>query len=96
MSESIEKRLAIFSTIYGSEVECGEWAEGHKNYSRITEFVTISFPRTPTAEFVKNKLESLNRAESELREKLQQAIDVIENERAKLLSLPNLTENPNG
>ena len=83
------RKIAIFKTPYGESV-VDEIGEGIDSYTRLSEYVTVSFPELPIAETIANQLSVLDRQEQTARARFQEVIDKIDDERGKLKSLTHV------
>lgn len=84
-------KLAIFKNIACNfETTCEPNMEGHGDYVRLTEYVDVEFQRIKGDEVIEQQINILNRAETDLRNKFQEALNKIDRQRAELLALPNL------
>lgn len=59
----------------------------NSGWVRLTEFAEIEFTPLPPTEVVDKQLKQLDEAEAELRNKFQEKLNELANERAKLLSI---------
>ena len=85
----INNRIAVFTMADGTQVVCGEYVEKWDEYSRVTEYVDVSFPKLPVGDVISGQLEALARVEAKARTEFQKTLDRINDERGKLLSLTN-------
>jgi hypothetical protein len=88
----MRKKLAMFKNANGWISACEELFDTFDSYVRITEFVTVDFPDLPANDIVGKQLDMLSAKEAAAREQFQRILDVINDERGKLLALTNQGE----
>lgn len=69
---------------YGEE---GCFMERHDAYIRLTEYAEVEFQPLCSEEVVQKQLDALAGAETELRNRFQDALNSIEQQRANLLAI---------
>jgi hypothetical protein len=72
---------------YGYETVSDDGLENCADYVRVSEFVDIEFPPLESKEVIQRQLEALDRTESEVRSRFQEALNSIEHQRAELRAI---------
>lgn len=83
-----KQKLAIFKQLdRGYESVCNERFDTFEDYVRLTEFAEVEFRPLAGDEVVQKQLNALDRAEGELRNKFQAALNTIEQQRQELRAI---------
>jgi hypothetical protein len=83
-----KRKIAVFKELkYNYESVCDEQFDTFKDYVRLTEFVEVEFPPLQSEEIVQKQLDALDMAESELRNRFQEALGGIERQREELRAI---------
>lgn len=90
--ETINRKMAIFTTTHGSLVECGEWAVGYDGYTQLTEFLEVEFKKLPDSVTIAAQLDEIQKQETKARQQFQMVLNELENRRGKLLALTHAGE----
>lgn len=82
-------KLAKFKRLgeHSYETITEEWADGCRDYVRLSEYVEVEFPPLRDEAIVERQLEALDRTENALRTQFQQALSGIEQQRAELRAI---------
>jgi hypothetical protein len=78
--------LALFESTYGSPIIL-EKRYAPDEYVRLSEFIDIELPERVTEEVLNDKLDVLDKAETELRAKYQVELENIKTKRQELLAI---------
>jgi hypothetical protein len=80
-------KLAVFKSPYGDESVCIELFDTFDDYVRMSEFVEVEFKPLSSEVVVQKQLNALDKSESELRNKFQEALNRIERQREELRAI---------
>ncbi|MCK9622170.1 MAG: hypothetical protein M0R47_16740 [Methylobacter sp.] len=76
-------KLALYQSIYNTISPMEEWADGHKDYVRVSEFVEVEFHEREPAEVTAEKVAQLDKVLGEL----MSQIEIIQAQKQELLAL---------
>ena len=82
-------KIALYKTIGGSILvnDACDWIENDNDYIRFTEVIDIDFVDLPKEEVVPKQVQQIENRITEARVKFHQAIEVLEEQKSKLLAI---------
>jgi hypothetical protein len=80
-------KLAVFKSPYGDESVCIELFDTFSDYVRLSEFVEVEFKPLQSEIVVQKQLDALDKAESQLRNKFQEALNGLNRQREELRAI---------
>lgn len=87
-------KIAI-NTLFGGAPRVSEWHDFMDNdddYIRLSEIVDVEFVDLPKEEVVPKQVKQIDEKISEARAKFQTAINLLEEQKSKLLAITQVTE----
>jgi len=86
-------KVALYELYGGKPEVCqtNDYRDGDSDYLRVSESLEIEIELQPDEIIIPKKLERIDAAADKVREEAQKKLNRLEEERAKLLALPNLS-----
>lgn len=80
-------KLALFFTGFGDPRPIGEWIDGQKGYTRVSEYVEVEFPEIPAEVATALKVAAIDELITDTTTKYQVTINRLNREKADLLCI---------